>query len=185
MLDPRNTFFIADLHFDHANIIKYTNRPFKTVEEMNETLLQRYNEVVKDDSIVFFLGDMAFGRGSRKPRWWLEQLRGSITYIKGSHDHGISPTNLENCYPIFVLDTGEGKNVLLTHEPHQGPSSYHNWEWQIHGHTHDTHLVDIRKKRICVSVEAIDYRPISLAQIREAIRREQTVQTQGVHALRR
>ena len=65
MLDPTNTFFIADFHFDHANIIKYCNRPFSSTEEMNTFMLERYNTVIRDDSDVYFLGDMAFGRGSR------------------------------------------------------------------------------------------------------------------------
>ncbi len=169
MLNGSNTFFVADFHFDHTNIIKYANRPFVSAEEMNQVLLNRYNEVVSDDSTVYFLGDMSFGRGSRKPKWWLGQLRGRVIYIKGSHDHGIRPTNLENCFTELVLDTGVGK-VLLTHEPR----TVNNGMWQIHGHTHDTRMVDTRKKRVCVSVEAIGYRPVSLDQIREAIKHEHT-----------
>lgn len=177
MLSGSNTFFVADFHFDHTNIIKYAHRPFTSAEEMNEALLKRYNEVVRDDSTVYFLGDMAFGRGSRKPKWWLQQLRGHIIYIKGSHDHGIRPTNLENCYTELTLDTGAGK-VYLAHEP-----CYVNGMWQIHGHTHDTRMVDMRKRRVCVSVEAIGYRPVSLDQIREAIKHE--IHNKEVSTMRR
>jgi calcineurin-like phosphoesterase family protein len=173
-LDPKNTFFISDPHFDHVNILRYANRPFRSVEEMNDTILRRYNEVVRDDSLVFFLGDMAFGRGSRTPKWWLSQLRGHIIYIKGSHDHGIRPTNTVDCHDVYVLDTGAGK-VLLTHEPSQAHDRFRKeqvkmeWEWMIHGHTHDTRLINVQRRSVCVCVEAINYRPISLQQIREAI----------------
>ena len=59
-INPRNTFLFSDPHFDHANIIRYCKRPFKNVELMNKTILNNYNKVVKDNSLVFFLGDMAF-----------------------------------------------------------------------------------------------------------------------------
>ncbi len=172
-INPSNTFFISDPHFDHKNIIVYAHRPFKDVSEMNNTILQRYNEVVRDDSLVFFLGDMAFGRESRTPKWWLSQLRGHIIYIKGSHDHGIRPTNTKDCYDVYVLETGLGK-AMLTHQPNPMHDIYKKagvspWTWMIHGHTHDTQLVNLQRKSVCVCVEATNYRPISLQQIREAI----------------
>lgn len=62
-------YFIADLHFGHANIIEYCNRPFQSVEEMNEFMIQQWNKKVKKDDKVFVLGD--FGLGSRESifRW--------------------------------------------------------------------------------------------------------------------
>ena len=164
-LNPNNTFFIADFHFDHKNIIQYCNRPFQTVEEMNEVMLRNYNETVEDDSTVYFLGDMAFGRDSRTPKHWLSQLRGHITYIKGSHDHGLRPTNLENCYERLELDTEQSK-VLLMHKPYDRQ----DWKgWIIHGHTHSTHMISTKYRSVCAGVEAINYKPVSLQQIHEAI----------------
>ena len=166
MLDPNNTFFISDFHFDHINIIKYCNRPFKTVEEMNSVMLSNYNKVIKDSSTVYFVGDMSFGRGSHTAKWWLSQLRGKIVYIKGSHDHGIRPTNLNTCFNSTVLDTGIGK-VFIVHEPLQAPSDWK--DWVIHGHTHSPWLIDSFRKHVCVGVEATNYAPISLQRIREEI----------------
>ena len=163
---PNNAFFIADFHFDHKNIIRYCNRPFQTVEEMNETMLRNYNEIVSGDSTIYFLGDMAFGRDSRTPKWWLSQLRGHIIYIKGSHDKGLRPTNLKDCYNSLALETGTGK-VYLVHNPIDVPPEWKGWT--IHGHTHSTRLVDKHQKRVCVGVEATNYKLISLQQIREAI----------------
>ncbi len=162
-VDFSNIFFISDFHFDHGNIIKYCNRPFLTTEDMNEEILKRYNEVVKDDSTIYFLGDMSFGRNSRKPKWWLEQLKGNITYIKGSHDHGLRPTNLRHCYEELILEVN-GHKLLLTHEPRN------TWpDWNIYGHTHSKDMVDSKHRRICVCVEAVDYRPISLKRIMDLI----------------
>ena len=52
-------YFTSDWHLFHANIIKYSKRPFKNVEEMNEVILQNYFEVVKPGDRVYYLGDFA------------------------------------------------------------------------------------------------------------------------------
>lgn len=168
MLDPENTFFFSDPHFDHRNIIRYCNRPFRSVEEMNRSILSNYFAVVRPDSTVFFLGDMSFGRNSRSPRWWLDRLNmdgsfvGEIYYIKGSHDNGIWPTNTKNCYNRYDLHWN-GSTLLLVHDPKDIPQ---DWEgWAIHGHTHSDRMFDPDRKRVCVCVEATGYRPVPLARI--------------------
>ena len=59
--DASNIFFTSDTHFSHENIMHFCNRPFKTIEEMNDTLIENWNKVVNKDSIVFHLGDFAWG----------------------------------------------------------------------------------------------------------------------------
>ena len=56
-----NLFFTSDTHFFHEGIIRFCNRPFGSVEEMNETLIRNWNEKVPEDGTVFHLGDFAFG----------------------------------------------------------------------------------------------------------------------------
>ena len=53
-------FFTSDLHFRHGNIIKYCNRPFETVQEQTEKLIENWNKTVPDTATVFILGDFAF-----------------------------------------------------------------------------------------------------------------------------
>lgn len=59
--NPEHTFFTSDTHFNHANIIRFCNRPFKDVEQMNETLIANWNRVVGTNDIVFHLGDFCLG----------------------------------------------------------------------------------------------------------------------------
>ena len=58
-------YYISDLHFDHTNVIKFDNRPFKDVEEMNNALIHNWNSVVKKNDIVYVLGDFCFGNTER------------------------------------------------------------------------------------------------------------------------
>ena len=53
-------FYIADMHFGHKNIIRYDNRPFGSVEEMDKALIQLWNETVGSDDIVYILGDFSW-----------------------------------------------------------------------------------------------------------------------------
>ena len=95
-----NYFFTSDLHLGHANIIKYCNRPFgggyKTtaLENMNKTIIYRWNKRVKKNDIVFCIGDFCFKNSSSKKGEgikikaleWEKQLNGKIIHIRGNHD---------------------------------------------------------------------------------------------------
>ena len=78
-------WFTSDLHFYHKNICKYCNRPYESVEEMNEGIIQNWNSVVKDDDIVFVLGDLGFC-GSEKLMPLIERLKGKKYVVQGNHD---------------------------------------------------------------------------------------------------
>ena len=61
-----NTWFISDTHFKHKNILEYEKeaRPFNTVEEMNEKIIDNWNHTVGIKDIVYHLGDFAFGKNN-------------------------------------------------------------------------------------------------------------------------
>jgi len=81
-----NIFITSDHHFNHFNIIKYCNRPFSNIGEMNNTLVNNWNSVVTDKDIVFHLGDFCFG-DRKEWRKWINQLSFSqIHLIQGNHD---------------------------------------------------------------------------------------------------
>lgn len=84
--ESKKIFFTSDTHFYHNNIIRFCKRPFESVDEMNETLINNWNSVVPPDGIVFHLGDFCFA-GSDKMKELVSKLNGKIILIKGNHDH--------------------------------------------------------------------------------------------------
>ena len=81
-------YFIADTHFNHANIIKYCNRPFKNTYEMNEYIIKKWNSVVKEADTVYHLGDVGFG-SLQEVKSLVERLNGRKILLRGNHDFKI------------------------------------------------------------------------------------------------
>jgi len=151
-----SVYFIGDTHFDHKNIIRYCHRPFSNVTEMNRAMEKKWNSTVGDNGVVYFLGDWSFGRRSRPATYWKQRLKGKIVAIKGSHDKIKFETSR-------VLHVG-GYSFLLIHNPGDKKIEWLKWNgWVIHGHVHHkAPFIDGEKKKINVSAEAINYRPVSL-----------------------
>ncbi len=161
----KKIFLISDLHFDHTNIIRYTNRPFQSTGEMNDALVHNWNSAVGDGDMVYFLGDLVFGRNRHPIDYWLEKLNGEILFIRGNHDtDDITKARVvEDRYLVNYM----GCDFLLMHDPYRQPG----WNgWIIHGDKHNNDPVGyphIHKpnKTINVSAELVDYTPISLDEI--------------------
>ena len=149
-------FITADHHFNHKNIIEYCKRPFKTVEEMNETMIERWNRRVGKDDLVIHLGD--FGLGNKeKINEIRKRLNGTIILIKGNHDRVIKDF-------IVVRDSIQIGNLLFSHRPtpkREIPKGCIN----IHGHIHEKDSFN----GINVSVEKTNYEPILLDEIENEI----------------
>ena len=134
-------FLISDLHLDHYNIIKYCNRPFSSVREMNFFIVNNWNTIVKNNDIVYFLGDMSFG----------------------SHD---KCKNIK-FFNEYIMEYNNIK-FLLIHDP---DNLTKNWNgWIIHGHYHNHDLenypfINGEKRRINVSIELINYKPLDIEKL--------------------
>ena len=136
-------YFTADTHFGHANIIKFCNRPFSDVHEMNEYMISAWNSRVGKNDTVFIIGDMIF-RSATTPEEILSRLKGKKRLIMGNHDHGWlthinSDKFFESVDTMLEYATGE-RNFVMCHYPLV--SYRHDSKWyMIHGHIHnDTNL---------------------------------------------
>lgn len=125
-------WFTSDTHFNHANIIKYCNRPFSSIQEMNETIINNWNSVVTKDDTVYHLGDFAFGKVNE----FANKLNGKIVLIKGNHD--TIPHNhmfAEVCDTKIV--TIDNQMIFMSHFAHRvWPRSHYN-TWHLYGHCLD------------------------------------------------
>lgn len=159
-------FFISDLHFDHKNIIRYCNRPFSSVDEMNHFIVNTWNKTVDLGDTVYFLGDLCYGRGNRKIGYWIKKLNGNIVFIRGYHDRlsGV-------LFHDYLILNRANEKLMLIHNPRDAPA---DWDgWIVHGHAHNNQseypLVNKENKTINVSAELLDYKPISLGEMMKLI----------------
>lgn len=81
-----NTFFISDTHFSHKSILNFEARPYSSIEEMDEAMIQNWNSTVRDDSVIYHLGDFCLSNQERHIEI-IKQLKGKIMLIKGNHDY--------------------------------------------------------------------------------------------------
>jgi calcineurin-like phosphoesterase family protein len=155
-----NMFFTGCTHFQHANIIKLTNRPFSSVEEMDETLIDNWNKTVGKNDVVYHLGDFAY-RGTTSNSDILKRLNGRITLIQGNHD----PVLWGHKYYEFK----DNKRLfVLFHYPIEEWNGYYRGAVHIHCHTHKPDLISA-ERRFNVTVEATGYKPISLEEIMQHV----------------
>lgn len=155
-------YFTADLHLGHANIIKYCQRPFECVEEMNEILIGNWNSVVKPIDTVYVLGDFAMG----DPKPYLKRLYGDIYLIPGDHDRtdkwpGPATTVLPKIYRYGIWD----QLVVLCHYPILAWPRSHYGAWHLHGHCHEGTLPYVPGKIINVGVDLECFRPVSWPEV--------------------
>ena len=83
-----NIFFTSDFHLFHDNVLKFDNRPFDDVFDMHRDIENKWNEVVRPNDIVIYLGDLSFAKSADKPlvNTMLHCLNGEIHFVMGNHD---------------------------------------------------------------------------------------------------
>ena len=150
-------FFTSDHHFSHSAIIKYTDRPFVDVDEMDQELIKRWNEVVGPNDSVFHLGDFVLG-GPDKASQYFAELNGQIHALANHwhHDKKWLPANVGPCSeyvsksghrviilpPMVVLELKEyragqyNKPLVLCHYQLMRWDRRHYGSWHLFGHSH-------------------------------------------------
>lgn len=134
-------FYIADWHYNHANIIAHDNRPFRTKEEMNVALIERWNGVVSPRDTVFVLGDMFCHVKPKEAVRVLRTLNGKKVLIRGNHDYLTRDdefcAEFERICEYLELEDG-WQTVVLCHYPI--PCFHRHFEeaWcHLYGHVHN------------------------------------------------
>jgi calcineurin-like phosphoesterase family protein len=151
-------YFTADMHLGHKNIIRLANRPFDSVDEMDNKLINYFNSKVQPGDTVYDLGDLSF----TNPNKYLNRLNGNIIRIKGSHDHDIEGPYMLVIKPNELLDEyGNQISITLCHYAMRSWEKSHYGSWHHHGNLPPYGL------SFDVGADCWNFYPISLEQVKQ------------------
>jgi calcineurin-like phosphoesterase family protein len=132
-----DTWFTSDTHFGHRNILVYerAGRPFDSIEAMNETLIERWNNVVKPNDVVYHLGDFCLNKSSLEIA---ARLNGKKILVLGNHDSFRAEDYLQYFDRLFGVIFWKRK-ILLSHMPLLPDGD--RWHLNAHGHLHSKQIL--------------------------------------------
>lgn len=189
-------WFTSDWHFGHRNILTLgAGRPFTTIEEHDEALIERHNALVAPEDTVWVLGDVALG-GIAESLFCCSRMHGYKILVCGNHDRPtmVKPPQVRRWMDRYRDEGGfeqivgerntyvglAGQRVAISHYPYAGESEPGREDryadrrpvdvgmWLLHGHVHDAWQVNGRM--VNVGVDAWDCAPVAAGTIAEIIR---------------
>jgi len=173
----KNTWFISDLHFGHANIIVFTDekgdrmRPFFSVEEHDETIIRNHNDLVRPEDRVYVTGDVAMDKAHIEK---VGRLNGRKVLIKGNHDIFTLADYTPYFEDIRACKIYREHGLIVSHIPVHAAQLEHRWKANAHGHNHSK-LVTVANMRepdrryINLCLEQTHFRPVSLDDVVQRI----------------
>jgi calcineurin-like phosphoesterase family protein len=183
-----NTWFTSDTHFGHAAIMRHSHRPFTTIEEHDEQLIHNWNQWVKPQDDVYFLGDFAWKK-DRAIEILRRLNRAQLFFIEGNHDSAAHSVRGKFAwYDKVKMVEVEGQLIWLSHYAHRTWPQSHYGSWHLYGHSHGTLSDDPNSRSMDIGVDARDascdsssqidfrnYRPFHMDEIRLVMRSKRFV----------
>jgi calcineurin-like phosphoesterase family protein len=169
-----NLFFTSDHHFGHSNIIKFCDRPFNDVEEMNEVMIENWNKKIGPNDDVYHLGDFAMTKDRQLVSDILDRLNGNIHLIVGNHEgsalnHQKKFKWIKDYYELKVKDP-DCKNgvqrIILFHYAMRVWRSDFRGTWQLYGHSHGSLPDKENKLAFDIGVDCHDFYPLSYEEVK-------------------
>ena len=153
-------WFTADFHLGHRNIIRYCNRPFQNVAEMDSVILDRLNSAVKERDILYFLGDFCIG-GTKQSGHYLNQVRCKrIYFVNGNHDKTLR--KFQERF-VWFKDLAEvnvhQQRIVLCHYAMRTWNQSSRGSWHLYAHSHGRLHEDPAMLAMDVGVDTHDFRP--------------------------
>lgn len=177
------TLFTSDSHFGHENIIRFCERPFKTVQDMDDKMIDRWNGLVGNNDTVYHLGDFTLG-GFRQASNYFEQLNGEIKILANTFHHdkrwlrearsqyiiSASGKPVEILPPLIVLEFPEfgsryPQALTLCHFPIAEWPRKHHGGWHLHGHSHGNYTWPAGSLAFDIGVDCNQFAPVRLSGI--------------------
>lgn len=173
------TWFTADTHFGHSNIIQYSNRPYTGAKDMDEQLIQSWNACVGPEDEVYHLGDV----GLCDPvymRKILNRLHGKIYLIRGNHEKAAMACTdrfewVKDYHELVIEDktaARERRLIVLMHYAMRVWNASHHGSWHLYGHSHGSLPDDPNALAFDVGVDCHGFKPLSLHEVSQIMSRK-------------
>lgn len=178
--DPQMSYwFSSDLHFGHANIVKYEKSNYKDVYHRDQDIVKRWNELVSPKDYAFLLGDIGLHKDIAYVRSMVAQLNGHLHFIKGNHcyrDHikmyeefGVYMGTLVN---IAVMK----QQISLCHFRMANWTNSHRGSWNLHGHQHCNFPDDKSMLQMDVGIQGNCFKPLNFCEIKTIMSKKDYVE---------
>jgi len=155
-------YISADQHLNHKRILEYSKRPFSSIEDHDETIIENINRVVKENDLFYILGDFSFYNA----KGWRDKIKcRQVFLLRGDHDQeNIPPYTFTNIFDLKQIKFPEYRGItqaVLCHWPFEIWPKKHYGSICLHGHTHLNHRFGIGR---CLNVgcDQHNYSPITL-----------------------
>lgn len=167
-------------HFGHNNILNFKNddgtpvRDFSSVEEMNETMVDNWNRVVKKGDKVYHLGDVFFGSKENFQKLW-PRLNGSKRLVVGNHDDIKWLSQGGFFQKVQMWRIFSDWKLILSHVPLREDQFRYNERkdngdpngfLNVHGHIHARPSPEGPYKCVCVEQPGVNYTPVNIEDLR-------------------
>lgn len=173
-------FFTSDTHFGHKNIIKFSERPFASLEEMDAEMIRRWNEKVGETDEVYHLGDFGLCSPSYLANI-LSQLNGKIYLITGNHETAALACKdrfewIKDYYELYIPDNDAHKGerfIALFHYAMRVWNGSHHGTWHLYGHSHGSLPDDIHSLSFDIGVDCHHFYPLSYPEVKEIMAKKE------------
>lgn len=170
-----NIYFTSDTHFGHKNILSYCNRPFLTIEEHDQAIIENWNSVVKSNDVVYHLGDVGWSTHSLA---CVNKLKGKIHLIRGNHDSNkiANHTRWLSVKEVFMLNYNK-QSFFLSHYAHRTWNSMNRGVMHLYGHSHGNLPGHCRS--LDVGVDCWNFTPVHMDIIVEKLKDQHKIPESG------
>ncbi|MCL2824589.1 MAG: metallophosphoesterase family protein [Polyangiaceae bacterium] len=166
-------YFTSDPHFYHANIIKLCNRPFDNIDQMNEQLIDNWNQTVGPGDDIYVLGDFFYKASTNQAIETLDRLNGRKYLVEGNHDDTSNAEYRKRF--VWIKDyhvlKHDNNRFVLFHYPILEWDGYYSDAIHLYGHVHSGRG-DHDKNAVNVAVERWGYRPVSIDDVLDEVRKK-------------
>lgn len=190
--NTRRYWFISDIHVDHTNVLRLSDRPFQNIQEMERTIVNNINKVVRPDDVLILGGDICLGKKEAWIRFLSSLHTKNVILVKGNHDtwQNIPKDMLTLIVEQLVLRL-HGRLFVVSHYPYRCSWWRAFWKrlhpavlspkrpkdnglWLLHGHDHRRSiLVDYHPRMLSIGVDANNFKPISADEIIRIVQRQE------------